>query len=208
MYALMFITFPLVPSPACLLTPAIIPDLLNACSQLSKYATQIFDVDPALFNLPIVSVQMLRRCFEDIQPNHKADFDMIIWWMLDLSLIYAIGSLREDEKFFIPYLLHHNMSDRTTYNWDEDKIELMFTDTTILYTQFSSHVPLTVHLFHKVVSQFLSCILRDGFHREVFIHPDSPEAVLPLYDDNTDEFVCDTWIRYRPIQNIIEFRAK
>ena len=133
---------------------------------------------------------------------------MTIWWMLDLSLIYSIGSLRDDEKFFVPYLLHHNMSDRVTYLWDDEKIETMFYDSTTLYTQFSLHVPLTVHLFHKVLAQLLSSVLREGANHEVFIHPDLPEAVLPLYEDNSDEFICYTWIKYKAIQNLIEFKAK
>lgn len=190
----------------CLLMPSVIPDLLVLCAQMTKYDTQIFD-DPALINLPIVSIKMLHRCFKMIQPD-GSDFEMIIWWLEHLSIIYSIGRLRMDEKFFIPFLLHHHLSDRTTCHWDEEKVEELFEDATILYAQFSSHVPMTIHLFHKVLAHILSSIVKEGRQHDVYMDPDSPEAVLPLHDDDTDEFLCSVWIKYRAIQNIIEFKAK
>ena len=103
---------------------------------------------------------------------------------------------------------HHYLSDRSTHSWDDDIVKEKFEDSTVLFTKFSQNVPLTVHLFHKILAQLLSSIIKGGGLDKVYIHPDSPEAVLPLHDDNTDEFICLAWIKYRAIQNIIEFRAK
>lgn len=86
----------------------------------------------------------------------------------------------------------------------------MFEEATVLYTQFSVHVPMTIHLFHKILAYILKSVLKEGgAQSECFVNPDSPEVVLPLHDDNnSDEFVCLVLVRYLAVQNIVEFRAK
>jgi hypothetical protein len=77
----------------------------------------------------------------------------------------------------------------------------------VLYAQFSSNVPMTIHLFHKIIADLLKSVLKDDSRCKCYLDPDSPQVVLPLHDDN-DDFISNVLIKYHFIQNIIEFQAK
>ena len=190
----------------CLLIPSVIPELLNVCARLDNFHTSIFD-EPQLRNLPLVSINMLRYAFQQLYPGNPKDFELIIWWMEHLSIIYTVGKLHKDEKFFIPFLLHYQLSERSSYEWNDDNVEQMFKDATILYAQFSMHVPMTIHLFHKIIAYILKSVLKEGSQPECYLNPDLPEVVLPLHDDS-DDYICLVLVKYHAAQNIIEFKAK
>ena len=190
----------------CLLTPSVIPDLLLCCTKLSQFDKQVFD-DPSLRNLPIISVNMLKWCFNQLKPDAK-NFDFLLWWMERLEIIYSIGRVGSDEKLFIPYLTQRDTSDHSPYQWDQEHISEMFKDSVTIYAQFSINLPTTIHLFHKVIAQMLHSIMKKGTQQHVcFVAQHVPEAVLPLYDDDQEEFLCEVWVRYRAVQNIMEFQA-
>lgn len=211
LYIYVFFTYPHSLFSGCLLIPSVIPELLNVCARLSEYDTQIFD-DPDLRGLPLFSIHMLRHGFKLLYPNNSKDFEMVIWWMEHLSIIYSVGKKRVqgqgDERFFVPFLLHYHLSDRPVYEWDEEKVEEIFKEATTLYAQFSNNVPMTIHLFHKILAHILQSVLKIGAQADCFVNPDFPEVVLPLHDDDTNEDLGLVLVRYLAVQNIIEFKSK
>ena len=211
LFIYVFFTYPHSLFSGCLLIPSVIPELLNVCARLSEYDTQIFD-DPDLRGLPLFSIHMLRHGFKLLYPNNSKDFEMVIWWMEHLSIIYSVGKKRVqgqgDERFFVPFLLHYHLSDRPVYEWDEEKVEEIFKEATTLYAQFSNNVPMTIHLFHKILAHILQSVLKIGAQADCFINPDFPEVVLPLHDDDTNEDLGLVLVRYLAVQNIIEFKSK
>ena len=129
--------------------------------------------------------------------------------MEHLSIIYSIGKLPNDEKFYVPYLLYYNLSDYVTHQWEEEELEETFEDATVLYAEFSQTVPMTIHLFHKVVAYVLERVYKEGQPRsECYFNPYYPDVVLPFYDVNSGEYMGTVWMKYHAIQNIIEFKAK
>ena len=147
---------------------------------------------------------MLKWCFNQLQPG-SSNFEFLLWWMEKLNLIYNIGLVRKDVKLFVPYL---DMSDRPPYQWDKQYISMMFQDSVTIYAQFSDNLPTTIHLFHRVIAQLLRSIINNGLQQcTCFVTQKIPEAVLPLYDNDQQEFLCEVWVRYRAVQNIMEFQA-
>ena len=191
-------------SLGCLLTPSVILDLLLYCTKLSQYDKQVFE-EPSLYSLPIISANLLEWCFNLLKPDSEK---FLFWWMENLDIIYRIGYVSGDEKLFIPYLAQHDTSGHSPYQWDQDHISTMFQDSVTIFAHFSVNLPTTVHLFHRVIAQMLRSIAKRSTQQHIcFVAQHVPEAVLSLYDDDEEDLVCEVWLKYRAVQNIIEFQA-
>lgn len=136
--------------------------------------------------------------------------DAILDWAEELELIFSLRKLEEHVLYFVPFLATEALGDQASIDWDhKEAMQFQADDVTILYAEM--HIPSTYQFFYRFIAELLKdvitvpCIQKSGRCR---IKLGCMEAILPLQFVDIDHMFCWVYLRYHPLQNMIEFRAK
>ena len=134
----------------------------------------------------------------------------ILEWAENLELIFSLGKLEEHVLYFVPFLATLACGDQPSIDWDhKEAMRFQADDITVLYAEM--HIPSTYQFFYHFIAELLKdvitvpCIQKSGRCR---IKLGCMEAILPLQFVNMDHMFSRVYLRYHPLQNMIEFRAK
>ena len=170
-----------------------------------------------LKKLPVVSAfffkqQMTiitrKKDFQQLVPDEK---EAILEWAEKLELIYSLRRSGEHMLYFVPFLATEVLGDQANFDWDYDEAEkFQASDVTVLYAKI--HIPASYQFFYGLIAELLKDVVKvdDLQNLRCCVNLGCKEAILPLHymDDKLHSRVFRVYLQYRPLQNIIEFRAK
>ena len=136
--------------------------------------------------------------------------DAILDWAEKLDLIFSLGKFGEHILYFVPFLATEALGDEASIDWDDkEAAQFQADDITILYAEM--HIPSSYQFFYRLIAKLLKDVITDHYLQKFGrcrIKLGCMEAILPLQLVDMDHVPTRVYLRYHPLQNIIEFRAK
>lgn len=170
-----------------------------------------------LKDLPIVTAQWPKKQMDNLAAQKDGQFqlesseqDQVLFWAEKLELMFNIGENRRKVYYFVPFLATEAMGEYPSYSWNEDVAKSFDgRSTTVLYA--SLHFPATHNFFCRVIADLLKNVLKDVKRgTKCFINLGCMEAILPMKCTTSAQqhIELSVYLRYHPLQNIIEFQTK
>ena len=201
-----------------LIRPSFLIELLLSMEMNShNYMIHATNIN-ALKKLPVVSAPFPKTQMETLVAQRKefaqlvpVEEDAILEWADNLEIVYSLSKVKEHMLYFIPFLATEAMGEQANFDWDQDEAEgFQAPDMTILYAEM--HIPASYQLFYGLIAELLKDVVTEHTVQmgRCCINWGCKEAILPLHyiDEKLHSRVFRVYLRYHPLQNIIEFRAK
>ena len=137
--------------------------------------------------------------------------DAILDWAEKLDLIFSLGKFGEHILYFVPFLATEALGDEASIDWDDkEAAQFQANDiTTVLYAEM--HIQLSYQFFYCLIAELLKDVITVHYIQKsgrCLIKLGCMEAILPLQFVDMGHTFSRVYLRYHPLQNVIEFRAK
>ena len=201
-------------STASLLQPLFLEHLIKSMMINTSQEYMVFTVSTIqLKRLPVVTAPWPKKQMDILIANGAGKFqlenteqDEVLCWAEKLEVMFNIGAKDGEVHYFVPFL---SEGESPSYFWVDDEAGSFDTEnTTVLYA--SLHFPATHNFFCRLIAELLKDFLKDAKRgNKCFINFGCMEAILPMKCESAQQRQeLSVYLKYHPLQNIIEFRTK
>ena len=168
-----------------------------------------------LKDLPVVTAPWLTKKMDNLVTTSAGKYqlkrteqDEVLRWAEKLELMFNISVKDGELHYFVPFLATA-ATDFPTFSWDENEAD-SFNVTKCMILYASLHFPATHNFFCRLIANLLKDFLKDAKQgNKCFINFGCMEAILPMKCESAQQRQeLSVYLKYNPLQNIIEFRTK
>lgn len=193
----------------CVVYPRLIVELIKSFLQLDEARRVFKDEFTFRYRLPILNYPFVKKKIGEQGLTDEAEQLKLLACMKKFNLLFAISPSSEPlkQRFLVPYLATEECAELGVFQqWDSQYVGKIFGPPNCITLYAELQFPATLQFFHSVLAVLFAQLLSHqpvSHDHHYYIKLGCKQAVLPLNHENEDR---EVFLKYHPIQNIVEFR--